>query len=103
MSKPLSSSRGFFWWSEEPIPNGQFAPSGAIPGALEVEETGIASLMLDATLPRGRLGPIGAIFRREEDGRPIQGMLAGSNLYVKLAELIPNGANASAVGPSSES
>jgi hypothetical protein len=87
---------------EEPIPEGQFAPSSAIPGTLEVDEAGTTNLKLEAFLARGKSGPLGALFRRRGESRLIQGMLAGSNLYVLLSELIPNGANASSVGPSSE-
>jgi hypothetical protein len=61
----------------------------------------LATLKLDATLQRDS-GPLGALFDRQTERKPIQGILAGSNLYVLLLHLIPNGATASAVGPSSE-
>jgi ApeA N-terminal domain 1 len=103
LKDPLINARGYFWWGDEPVPEDLFAAPTSVTGALDVSATGLNRLSLDGILPRASgAGRMAAIFEREPIGRPICGILAGSNQYVRLMDLTPDGARVSTSGPSNE-
>ena len=45
--------RGYFWWADEPVPDGHFAPENAVDGLIQIDTNGTIKLTLDDVLPRG--------------------------------------------------
>lgn len=61
MPANILEEHGLFWWSDEKVPNRQFAPDSPVPGALRVSEEGRIELEFDGfcrtnTVP-GRSSP----------------------------------------------
>ncbi|WP_068878835.1 MULTISPECIES: HEPN domain-containing protein [unclassified Phenylobacterium] len=99
----LVDARGYFWWADEPIPEGNWAPEGLATGRLTVSESGLADLALDMPLPRlPGPGRMAIAFEQELPHSAIVGVLAGTNERVRLWALIKNGSKLAARGPSHE-
>ena len=47
----ILEERGLLWWSDEPIPEGKFAPEASITGLLTIDEDGRITLELDGYFP----------------------------------------------------
>lgn len=77
--------RGFFWWSDEPVPQGQFAPSSAIAGTLKIDEVGEINLDLD--LP---LSTASDFFEQAPVTRNIFGIIRGDDRRVTLVKPFRN-------------
>ncbi len=88
---PILQERGLFWWNEDPIPDGYFAPQSAIGGVLTIEAENI-SLELDGLLPhQGNIFDAIITHQGEKVDKPIQGVLSASGKRVLLTELIRHG------------
>jgi hypothetical protein len=95
--------RGRFWWHEEPIPAGYFAPESALTGLLTIEPGRIA-LELDGILSTDER-PFEAISARQGETVPdklIQGILSLTGKRVLLAGVIKNGGQIRSNGPSNQ-
>jgi hypothetical protein len=83
--------RGLFWWSDEPVPDGHFAPNGSIAGLLTISDDGRISLELDGYFPNEH-GPFGALMG---GGAPLKrnicGVLKTTGRRVLLIGMIGNG------------
>jgi ApeA N-terminal domain 1 len=92
--------RGFFWWSDEQLPENQFAPDGSIPGLLTIDDDGRITLELDSYFPNEH-GPFGVL---TDQGvvlkRNLAGILKTSNDRVLLIGVIPSGGQARTAGVS---
>src|SRR5262249_4729137 len=87
----ILEGRGLFWWADDPIPLGQFAPDSCVPGLLRIEDDGDISLELDNYLPTEH-GPMSAILRQElPSDKRIRGLLKGAGQHILLDGLIRNG------------
>src|SRR5258708_2230430 len=98
MSEPLIKARGYFWWADEVIPAGCFAPPTCVIGELEISIAGHIALRLDGTL--GKVSE--RLFNRRPTERPICGVLIGRSEYVRLADVAAGGSLFSSSGPSTE-
>ncbi len=65
--------RGRFWWSDIPVPNGQYAPDELITGLLHIDEDGRIALDLNEYFPNEH-GPFGLL---ANDGTPITKSISG--------------------------
>lgn len=93
MNTPILEEHGYFWWSEEPIPNGHLVPDSAVPGVLRIDKEGRIELELNGVLHSER-GPLGSFFgdrRPLPPDRRIQGLLKSSSQYALLLGLMGNG------------
>lgn len=83
--------RGLFWWADDPIPKGQFAPNSCVAGLLKIENDGSTSLELDGFLP-SKHGPMAAMAQEEvSKDKRIRGLLKGSGQHMLLGGLVRNG------------
>jgi|ERR1019366_3544053 hypothetical protein len=98
MADPLVKARGYFWWADEVIPEGCFAPPTMVTGELEISSVGRIALRLDSTLGKAAE----RLFNRRPTERPITGIFIGRHEYVRLSGLIPNGGNFSSGGSSTK-
>jgi hypothetical protein len=98
--KPIQlEDRGFFWTSEEALPNGE-VPSDAVPGVLTIDSEGTIQLELDGMFS-GSGHPWKVILDDTRDdlkGRTFWGLLKKSSQYVKLNGLFRNGGAARSRG-----
>lgn len=96
----LLDQHGYFWWHNNPIPEGKFAPDSCIPGILRIGRDGSSELELHGVLSEHPF----AIFERAPlDGEIcIQGKLKGSSRSVLLMGLHHNGGGLSTDGISHE-
>ncbi len=97
----LLDVKGYFWWSDEVIPDGQFAPSDCVAGTLTINDSGRTNLQLYGMLPREG-GRLAGFFDQNIYTKSIKGILAGDSHKVFLSDLHRNGANANTNGPSAE-
>lgn len=91
--------RGFFWTSEENLPNGE-VPTGAVPGLLSIDSEGTIQLELDGMFS-GSGHPWKVILEDRSDdikGRTFWGLLKKSTQYVRLSGLLKNGGAARSRG-----
>ncbi|MEZ2293945.1 hypothetical protein [Variovorax sp. RCC_210] len=102
-TKPMQSfqleDRGFFWKSDEALPNGE-VPSEAVPGSLTIDSEGKIQLELDGIFS-GSSHPWQVIFDDKIDDlkdRTFLGLLKKSNQYVRLSGLLRNGGAARSRG-----
>ena len=96
-------SRGYFWLAELTVPDGQFAHAKSVTGRLKITNSGRISLDLDGHLPDDKSeAPLSRVFRRGHVKGAIAGILIGTDERVWLGDLVANGANAHANGPSTE-
>jgi hypothetical protein len=63
---PALEERGYFWWNDEPIPQGHLAPASAVAGLLKIDDNGRIDLELDGVLPSTH-GPFAAIKDQGKD------------------------------------
>ena len=83
--------RGLFWWADEAIPEGHFAPHSCVSGMLTIENDGKISLELDSYLPSEH-GPMSALLQMPvPEAKKIRGVLKGSGEHVLLTGLTFNG------------
>ena len=95
----LLDDYGYFWWNNEPVPDGHFAPSSTVSARLTIDEEGRIALDLNGFLPNPR-GPLASIFHDDSlelRERRIQGFLktTGNGNTVLLLGLIRSGGRAS--------
>ena len=94
--------RGYFWWSDEPIQQGQFAPSNGSYGRLTVSDVGAIHLELDSRLSTDQ-NPFKAL---ENSGRKlarqISGILRNTDHFVLLRDVWRDGGRVSTNGLSYE-
>ncbi|WP_421523877.1 HEPN domain-containing protein [Pseudomonas yamanorum] len=89
---------GYFWWSTEKVPEGNFAPENAVPGYLEIADNGTVKLELHGFLSES-IHPLAALFTPDQlDGKSIQGILKASNSNVLLLDLESDGGHVSTGG-----
>jgi hypothetical protein len=97
--------RGHFWWADDPVPKGHFAPESAVPGQIQVGTNGATKLILDGVLPRARgkrnLSP-DAIPGKEPE-LAVVGLIKKGQRYVRLEQLSFAGLSLGSKQPTSES
>jgi hypothetical protein len=87
----ILEERGRFWWSDEPVPDGQFAPDGSITGLLTIDGDGHISLELDDYFPNEH-GPFGVLTSQGVTFKKnICGVLKTSSRRVLLIGVIGSG------------
>ncbi len=90
----ILEERGRFWWSDEPVPNGQFAPDESITGLLTIDEDGYISLELDGYFPNEH-GPFGVLTAQGVTFKKnICGVLKTSSRRILLIGVIGSGGQA---------
>jgi hypothetical protein len=83
--------RGLFWWSDEPIPDGKFAPDSSITGLLTIDVDGRITLELDGYFPNEH-GPFGVLTGQGVTFKKnICGVLKTSSSRVLLIGVIGSG------------
>jgi hypothetical protein len=99
---PILEGRGLFWWSDDSIPENQFAPNSCVSGHLKIDNDGGASLELDGYLPSEH-GPMAMMGQRQlPQTKCIRGLLKGPGQHVLLANLVRNGGQFKSAGISFE-
>lgn len=80
--------RGYFWLSEEPVPDGKFAPDSAVPGRVMVNRSGTIRLDLDAFIlqSHGALFDLGRSIKKD-----IFGILKQSGLSISIHDIMATG------------
>jgi hypothetical protein len=96
----ILDERGLFWWHDEEVPAGQFAPDSCVHGRCSIDDAGKVLLELDACLSDPRI-PMAA-FSGEPISRHIQGVLKGTNESIRLTGVRGNGGQFRTEGISSE-
>jgi hypothetical protein len=100
---PILEDRGLFWWNDQRIPKGAFAPSSAVGGTLKVEESGSIRLELDGYLPTGKHPLVSILgWAGQPITKSIQGILKGDAGYVLLTHVANNGGSFKSKGISYE-
>jgi len=98
----ILEERGRFWWSDNPVPDGHFAPEESITGLLSIDDDGRIAVDLNDYFPN-KHGPFGLLAR---DGSPlnrsISGILRESNRRVLLIGINPGGGQVRTTGISHE-
>lgn len=82
---PILREHGLFWWCDEAVADGDYAPKNHVSGVLEINDDGKAVLDLTGSLTRG--GPMREFFRTFKSQKKclaIQGILKESASYVLL-------------------
>jgi len=82
----ILEDRGYFWWSDEPVPDHRFAPDAAIPGYLTIADDGAITLELDGFLA-GVKETVLAFLHNDNTrahSKPIQGLLKGGTHVLLL-------------------
>lgn len=100
----LIDERGYFWWSNELVPEKQFAPNSAVPGTLKIDVEGRVELELDGIMPN-KDGPFAVLLNNGMPQPPdvgICGILKNSNKFVTLLEISKNGGHFTTGGISYE-
>jgi len=88
--KSIIDEQGHFWWRDESIPEGHFAPDNHVTGHLVVAQDGYIRLELNGLLPTG-MHPWEQILGNPEASktpRQIQGILKKSGSHVLLLDAI---------------
>lgn len=81
-------ARGLFWWGDESVPQGHYAPPNPAPGRLKIDLTGQINLELELPSTRSmRSGQFGAGFLENPIEVDIHGILAERNLPVFCIEV----------------
>jgi len=94
---------GYFWWRDEPIPEGSFAPESAVAGVLTITNDGKISLELHGVLTsETELIPRFLSNESGSDCPDILGRLKSTSEYVLLSDVYNNGGKASFNGISFE-
>lgn len=81
--------RGYFWWADEHVPEGHFAPESAVTGQIQVGTSGTAKLILDDVLPRtpGRPNLQPGAIPGDEAELAVVGLIRRGQAYVRLEQL----------------
>lgn len=81
--------RGYFWWADEPVSEGHFAPESAVTGQIQVGTNGAAKLILDDVLPRtpGRPNLQYGTIPGDEAELAVVGLIRRGQAYVRLEQL----------------
>lgn len=90
MKDNILEESGYFWWSDVPVPQSQFAPDTAVVGKLTIDHEGRSRLELDGVLPN-KHGPMAAFSEDVPVDKGIHGILKSSNKSVRMSELHRNG------------
>jgi ApeA N-terminal domain 1/Apea-like HEPN len=88
MQKLIFEERGYFWWNDEPLPEGYLAPDNSVTGSLKIDENGSVELDLDGLLgdsARPMSESVG-LGKSAPSGKIIRGFLKGNNESVFLLE-----------------
>ncbi|MCA6097625.1 HEPN domain-containing protein [Bradyrhizobium australafricanum] len=97
----ILQERGRFWWHEQAVPAGQFAPEASVTGLITIDPNGRTDLELDGQLP-GQGSPFDKVFighGTSVPGKYIQGVLTSTGQHVLLADIIHNGGGFHSHGP----
>jgi ApeA-like protein/HEPN superfamily Apea-like protein len=87
----ILEERGRFWWTDERVPDGQFAPDGSITGLLTIDNDGHISLELDDYFPNEH-GPFGVLtVQGVTFKKNICGVLKASSRRILLIGVIGSG------------
>lgn len=89
----ILDEQGYFWWRDEKIPDGNFAPENHITGRLTISDDGVTRLELDGVLPTSK-HPFEQILTNDSVkrvSRPIQGLLKSNGQHVLIIDAIGNG------------
>lgn len=100
----IVEEHGIFWWSDEIVPDGHFAPDSAVSGILRIDEDGRIQLELNGTLPRPR-GPLAVLIANGmtlPEDKGICGKLKTTDRSVLLLEVRQNGGSFKSAGISFE-
>ncbi len=96
-------ARGYFWWADAEVEDGNWAPGDAVSGRLTVDAQGLAKLDLDMPLPRGEgPGRMAILFEKELPHSAISGVLTGSEERVRVWDLLKGPSHLATKGPSHE-
>jgi hypothetical protein len=96
--------RGRFWWNDQAIPDGQFAPQASVAGLLNIASDGGITIELDGLLSIPDQSLSGVMVQPEElQDKCIQGILRATDRRVLLVTISKAGARSSNRGFSSES
>jgi hypothetical protein len=93
----ILEDRGVFWWNDEQVPDGHFAPTSAVSGNLTIDDEGRITLELDGLFPSST-GPLAALLGGDNStirDRQILGFLRATGSHVLLLGLIRTGGRAS--------
>lgn len=88
MTSEIVNERGLFWWDDEPVPQGQFAPQNSVTGVLKIASDGDIDLEPDLPMP-GRSAWQVLEHREIPQDTEIHGLLRASNQNVVLMDLYP--------------
>ena len=105
MNSDEFDERGYFWWADDPVLDGHFAPETAVPGQIVGDASGTTKLILDGILPRKPGGPDlnpGSISSNEPQ-LAVVGLIKEGLEYVRLEQLSFAGYSFGSSRPSSES
>lgn len=104
VGSPVLDARGHFWWADDPVPEGAFAPVGALTGRVQIDRDGQARLDLDGRLDRGDGSEaLDSVLQKQPIDRAIAGVLAEGRRAVLLLELLEAGTSIVFGGPETES
>lgn len=104
MKTVILEERGYFWWHDEPVPDGHWAPESSVSGVLRIDEEGRIELELDNVLSTGD-GIFAAVLNNGTPfpaNKEIQGAFKGSGNFALLGGLFRNGGRFSSNGISFE-
>lgn len=93
MKSSVLEQRGHFWWRDEAIPEGHFAPSNFVTGTLRIGSDGCTRLELDGELPSSQDFPQRLTYknRKLREERAIQGILKDTGQHVLILDAVDNG------------
>ncbi|WP_143331250.1 HEPN domain-containing protein [Burkholderia aenigmatica] len=96
-TRNILDTQGYFWWRDEKIPDGQFAPPNPITGHLTISSDGTAQLELDGILPAPghQIERLFANNSTRRISRPIQGIIKSNGQHVLLVDAIRSGGSLS--------
>jgi hypothetical protein len=105
MKTYVIEEQGYFWWNEELIPEGHYAPESSVTGVLKIDVEGRIELDLNGVLSSGDF-PFGALLNNDQkipNEVVIQGILKSTSKYALLSGVIKNGGRFQSNGISFES
>lgn len=99
----ILQERGLFWWNDQTVPNGRFAPNARVSGLLTIENDGGIALEIDGMMSFAGEA-ISGVMQEEAriQDKCIQGILNATDRHVLLIDISGGGARASTNGFSSE-
>ena len=100
---PILQERGRFWWNDQTIPNGRFAPDASVPGLLTIENDGEITLETDGMMNFAGQAICGIMQEGDRvQNKCIQGILRATDQHVLLIGIVDAGASTSTHGFSAE-